>query len=147
MFDGVSRRYDLTNTVLSAGLDRRWRNTAEAKQIFRQYFEAFVATRTRQELLQESLKRDLQDQLMRDGEKGKLPVIYVFLFDKDTAYGARGTPAVNEKALQGVNLVEKTANGPASAPITIEDRAFGWAAQRVPKLGADVGIVVVRSEI
>jgi benzylsuccinate CoA-transferase BbsE subunit len=38
-------------------LDRRWRNTAEAKQIFRQYFEAFIANRTRQELLQESLKR------------------------------------------------------------------------------------------
>jgi demethylmenaquinone methyltransferase/2-methoxy-6-polyprenyl-1,4-benzoquinol methylase len=25
MFDGVARRYDVTNTVLSAGLDRRWR--------------------------------------------------------------------------------------------------------------------------
>ena len=25
MFDGVARRYDLTNTVLTAGLDRRWR--------------------------------------------------------------------------------------------------------------------------
>jgi len=31
MFDGVARRYDLTNTVLSAGLDRGWRRaTREA---------------------------------------------------------------------------------------------------------------------
>src|SRR4051794_1064368 len=63
--------------------------------------------------LQEALKRDLQDRLMREGDKGKLPVIYVFLYDKDNVYGARGTPPVNEKALQAVNLVEKTAAGPA----------------------------------
>jgi hypothetical protein len=97
--------------------------------------------------LQESLKRDLQDRLMREGEKGKMPVIYVFLYDKDNVYGARGTPPGNEKTLQGVNLVERTANGPADSPLTIEDRAFGWAAARVPKLGPDVGIVVLRSEI
>ncbi|TAM92483.1 MAG: demethylmenaquinone methyltransferase [Jatrophihabitans sp.] len=28
MFDGVARRYDVTNTVLSLGLDRRWRRRA-----------------------------------------------------------------------------------------------------------------------
>ena len=97
--------------------------------------------------LQEALKRDLQDRLMRDGEKGKLPVIYVFLYDKDSVYGARGTPPGNEKALHALNLVEKTANGPADSPLVLEDRAFGWAASRVPKLGPDVGIVVLRSEI
>jgi demethylmenaquinone methyltransferase / 2-methoxy-6-polyprenyl-1,4-benzoquinol methylase len=28
MFDGVARRYDLTNTVLTAGQDQRWRRHA-----------------------------------------------------------------------------------------------------------------------
>jgi len=34
MFDGVAKRYDLTNTVLTAGLDRRWRRlTREALEL------------------------------------------------------------------------------------------------------------------
>jgi demethylmenaquinone methyltransferase / 2-methoxy-6-polyprenyl-1,4-benzoquinol methylase len=34
MFDGVARRYDLTNTVLTAGQDRRWRrHTREALRL------------------------------------------------------------------------------------------------------------------
>jgi demethylmenaquinone methyltransferase / 2-methoxy-6-polyprenyl-1,4-benzoquinol methylase len=34
MFDGVARRYDLTNTVLTAGQDRRWRaRTREALEL------------------------------------------------------------------------------------------------------------------
>ncbi|MBX3188343.1 MAG: hypothetical protein KF819_15100 [Labilithrix sp.] len=97
--------------------------------------------------LQESLKRDLQEALMHGGDKGKLPVLYVFVFDKAGVYGARGTPPLNEKTLGEQGLVEKTAAGPADAPITIGERAFGWAAARVPKLGPDVGIVVLRSEI
>lgn len=97
--------------------------------------------------LQEALKRDLQDHLMRDGEKGKLPVLYVFVFDKDGVYGARGTPPADEKALAELGLTAKTEGGPTEAPLTIADRPFGWAAQRVKKLGVDVGIVVLRSEI
>ena len=41
----------------SRWLDRRWRNRAEAKRIFRQQFESFIADRTRQDLLEEALKR------------------------------------------------------------------------------------------
>jgi len=97
--------------------------------------------------LQESLKRDLQDKLMRDGDKGKLPVMYVFVFDKDGVYGARGTPPPDEKALTEVGLSAKTANGPVDSPLMIDARPFGYAAARVPKLGPDVGVVVLRSEI
>jgi hypothetical protein len=97
--------------------------------------------------LQEALKRELQDKLMRENDKGKLPVLYVFVFDKDGVYGARGTPASDEKALIDVGLTAKTAAGPVDSPLIIADRPFGYGAARVPKLGPDVGIVVLRSEI
>lgn len=97
--------------------------------------------------LQETLKREVQDKLMRDNDKGKLPILYVMIFDKNGVYGARGTPAPNEKALTEVGLTAKTTAGPFDAPIMLDDRAFGYAAARVPKLGSDVGIVVLRSEI
>ncbi len=38
-------------------LDRRWRQTAEAKALFRPLFEAFIATYTRDELVVQALKR------------------------------------------------------------------------------------------
>lgn len=97
--------------------------------------------------LQESLKREVQDALLRADDKGKLPVLYVFLFDKDAVYGARETPPINEKALADAGVFAKTAGGPASEPLEITERKFGWAAARVPKLGPDVGIAVLRSEL
>jgi hypothetical protein len=102
--------------------------------------------------LQESLKRDLQDALMRSGDKGKMPIVYVALFDKDAVYGAYAPktipfPPVNEEALKNLDLVSKTASGPAEGPIRITERDFGWAAARTPKLGENIGVVVLRSEI
>jgi hypothetical protein len=97
--------------------------------------------------LQEVLKRDLQERVKSDGQNGKLPVVYVFLFDHDHVYGAQGTPPMNEKALEDLHLVEKTSAGETLSPILLDGRDFGWAAARVSKLGADVGIVVLRSEI
>lgn len=102
--------------------------------------------------LQESARREIQDQLMRSGDKGKMPIIYVALFDKDAVYGATAPktmpfPAVNEEALGKLDLVGKTAAGPADGSLVITDRAFGWAAARAPKLGDGIGVVVLRSEI
>lgn len=102
--------------------------------------------------LQVSAQRDLQDALMRSGDKGKMPIFYVCLFDKDGVYcagapGAPPVPAVNEQALAAQNLFAKTSAGTASSPLKITDRDFGWAAARTPKLGPEVGVVVLRSEI
>ncbi|HEY8078315.1 MAG TPA: hypothetical protein VIF62_29505 [Labilithrix sp.] len=97
--------------------------------------------------LQETLRRDVQDALLRNGETGKMPIVYVLLFDKAAVYGARGTPPIHEKTLGELDLVSKTASGTADGSATIDGRAFGWAAARVPKLGPETGIVVVRSEI
>jgi hypothetical protein len=102
--------------------------------------------------LQVTIQRELQDQLMRTSDKGKMPILYVCLFDKENVYGAGApgaipVPAVNEQELVKLGLHAKTEAGPASSPIRITDRDFGWAAARLPKLGPDVGVVVLRSEI
>ena len=62
-------------------------------------------------------------------------------------YTERQTPKVNEDAMVGLKLVEKTAAGPAQGTLTITEREFGWAAKRTPKLGADTGVIVLRSEL
>ena len=97
--------------------------------------------------LQDSLKRELQDALKRSGDTGKLPVFYIGVFDASGVYTERQTPKVNEDAMVGLSLVEKTAAGPAQGTLTITEREFGWAAKRTPKLGADTGVIVLRSEL
>jgi hypothetical protein len=102
--------------------------------------------------LQVTLQRDVQDHLMRKSDKGKMPILYVCLFDKENVYGAGApgaipVPEVNEKALAQIGLHAKTEAGLAASPLKITDREFGWAAARLTKLGSDVGVVVLRSEI
>ncbi len=97
--------------------------------------------------LQEVLKRTLQDALSKSGDTSKMPVFYVGVFDKTGVYTERTTPKVNEDALVALDLVAKTAGGPTQGTMSLTDRDFGWAAKRTPKLGADTGIVVLRSEL
>jgi hypothetical protein len=97
--------------------------------------------------LQESLRHDLQEALLKSGDTGKLPILYVAVFDKTGVYSAPLTPQVNEKALADADLVGKTQGAPYQGTMSITDRDFGCAAVRVPKLGAATGVVVLRSEI
>jgi hypothetical protein len=96
--------------------------------------------------LQEALKTRLLDQAKAAGREGKIPVFYTAVFDKAGVYAAPVTPDVNTKALAAQDLTGKTAGGPATGTLTIDDRPFGFAAQRTPKLAPDTGIVVLRSD-
>jgi hypothetical protein len=93
--------------------------------------------------LQEQLEHDLAQ---AQGNM-KLPVVYVMVFDKTGVYGPSQTPQVNQKAIADLDPVAKTASGRAHGTLTITDRDFGWVAARLPKLGADIGVAVLRSEL
>jgi hypothetical protein len=97
--------------------------------------------------LQESLRHDLQQQLYQAKDTGKLPILYVAIFDPTGVYAAPLTPPVNQKALADIDLVGRTASGPIHGIVSITERDFGYAAVRAPTLGASVGIAVLRSEI
>jgi hypothetical protein len=97
--------------------------------------------------LQEALKTRLLEQAKAAGQEGRLPIYYVAVFDKGGVYAAPLTPEIDAKALAGQDLATKTESGPCTGTITIDDRTFGFAAQRTPKLAADTGVVVLRSEM
>jgi hypothetical protein len=96
--------------------------------------------------LQEALKTRLLDEAKAAGNEGRLPVFYVAVFDSSGVYGSPVTPRVDEQALADQNLFAKTSGGLAQGTLTIADRAFGFAAQRTPRLGPDLGVVVLRTE-
>jgi hypothetical protein len=96
--------------------------------------------------LEEMAKRHLVDDAQRD-EKKRVPLIYVFALKGKKAYGAPVTPDVNADAVEKLDLVAKTAGGPAAGVVDITGRAFGYAAQRTPDLADDAGIAVIMSEL
>jgi hypothetical protein len=97
--------------------------------------------------LQESLERDIKQKLLDSKDMGKMPIVYVAVFDASGVYTAPKTPQVNEKALADQHLLDATKAGSAKGTVTITDRAFGWAATRTPSLAPDTGVAVLRSEI
>jgi hypothetical protein len=96
--------------------------------------------------LQEALKTFLVDEAKAAGDGSKFPVYYTAVFDKAGVYAAPLTPDVDTKALATQDLAAKSANGPCTGTLTIDDRAFGYAALLTPKLAPDTGVVVLRSE-
>lgn len=77
----------------------------------------------------------------------KLPLVYVYLVVEKEAYGAPISPEVNAKAVKESGLMGRAVGEAVVDTVQeIDGREFGIALRRVPALGADVAIAVVRSE-
>ncbi len=75
------------------------------------------------------------------------PLVYVFVIKGKTAYGTPVAPDVNAQALEGLDLIAKTASGPYRGTLEITGRGFGVAAARAPELGDDAALAVLASEL
>lgn len=95
--------------------------------------------------LEHALKSDVVTEAKE--RSSKVPLTYVFAFRGNKVYGAPITPAVNEEALEQLDLVARTEGGLFHQQLEIAGRKFGIAAIRVPKLGSDAGVALIRSEI
>jgi hypothetical protein len=99
--------------------------------------------------LEETLKHDLVSEALRAGEsRTKQPLVYVFVLAGAKVYGAPVTPLLNAQTLEGLDLLRKTDNGVTfHQQLEITGRGYGLAAARAPKMGPDVAVAVLRSEI
>jgi hypothetical protein len=97
--------------------------------------------------LQTALTSELKAKLLAAGDTGKLPILYVAVFDSHGVFTERLAPEFNEQALTDLKLLEQTSAAPASGVVKLTGRSFGWAAARTPSLGKDAGVALLRSEI
>ena len=97
--------------------------------------------------LDDKARRDLEAASAK-AEKKTVPIAYVFMVKGGKAYGSPLLSAdVNAQAIEGLGVIEKTAQGPYKGNIEITGRSFGIAALRTPELGDDAAVVVLLSEI
>jgi hypothetical protein len=134
------------------GSDEQWVIAApvrDAQGVVRGLFASGWSLRRFAYHLEETLKHDLLTEALRAGEsRTKQPLLYVFVIAGSKAYGAPVTPAVNSEALEQLGLGAKTESGISfHQRVNITDRGYGLAARRAPKMGADIGVAVLRSEI
>lgn len=112
----------------------------------RGYFVAGWSIRSFAYHLEQQLKSDLRN--ATKDKKSEPPLLYVFVLVGGKAYGAPITPEVNRAAIQNLSILEKMpATGQTSGRIEIENRSFGYAAQKPKLLGEKVAVVVLRSEV
>lgn len=88
------------------------------------------------------------DSRLHDEESGKKPLIYVFTIVGKQAFGRREAPQVNAIEIEKLDPLSKTQGDSVyRTELEITGRTFGLAAKRVPALGDQVMLAVLRSEI
>jgi len=94
------------------------------------------------------LEMSLRSEILGNTIEGhKVPLLYVYVLVGDSSYGTPVAPVINGKKLLGLKPLIKTKDQKIwTGPLEIERRAFGVAFGRVPELGKDVVIAVLRSE-
>lgn len=95
--------------------------------------------------LENQLRSTVKSEAAQSG--GKEPLVYVYVAVGKDAYGAPVSPDVNAKAVKESGLMGRaTGETVVDTAQEIDGRDFGIALRKVPELGADVAIAVVRSE-
>jgi hypothetical protein len=80
-------------------------------------------------------------------DNGKEPLTYVYMVVGDSVYGAPISPAVNARAIADQHFFAKPGGAePEVRELVITEREFGLGFLRLPELGKDVGVAVLRSE-
>ncbi|HVU01186.1 MAG TPA: hypothetical protein VHE30_05515 [Polyangiaceae bacterium] len=96
--------------------------------------------------LEFALRGKIRSELSARREENE-PLVYVFVVVGDSVYGAPVSPDVTRSTLSALHpLTRATGDAIASDKVEITGRQYGYAVQRTPMLGENVGILVLRSE-
>lgn len=96
--------------------------------------------------LENSIRGEIKGTLKSDGYE-TMPLLYVFVVTDREVYGAPISPRVNAEAIRKLDPLKKAKVGtPFSTSLEITGRQFALGVARVPALGTEVGVAVLRSE-
>ncbi|HEY6558161.1 MAG TPA: hypothetical protein VI072_12840 [Polyangiaceae bacterium] len=93
--------------------------------------------------LENALRGSVQSSL---GDKGKLPLLYVYIVVDREIHGAPVSPEVNAQAIAAQGPLSKLKDGGFGTALEITGRDFALAVQKAPIFGQKVAVAVLWSE-
>jgi hypothetical protein len=96
--------------------------------------------------LEFSLRSQVRSELVDHHDEHE-PLLYVLVVAGKAVYGAPVTPEITTQAVAALDPLSKTKGTDTfSQTLEITQREYGFAVKRVPALGPDIAIAVLRSE-